>query len=77
MKTIRIIIPVFSINIFSRQAKRTSALGPVLLATVINKMKGIRVEIIDENNYHGPKDNNGLPDHSVLQKDNPACIVGF
>jgi len=78
MKTIRIIIPAFlEINIFTRQARKTTALGPVLLATVINKIKGVRAEVIDENNYHGPRDKNGLPDHTVLQKDNPAAIVGF
>jgi len=78
MKTVRIIIPAFpEINIFTRQAKRTTALGPVTLATVINKLSGFRVEVIDENNYYGPKDNSKLPDHAALQKDSPAAIVGF
>jgi len=78
MKTVRIIIPAFpEINIFTRQAKRTTALGPVVLATVINP-QGFRVEIIDENNYHGgPKNSNELPDHVTLQKESPAVIVGF
>jgi radical SAM superfamily enzyme YgiQ (UPF0313 family) len=79
MKTVRIIVPAFpEINIFTRQAKKTTALGPVMLATAINKMPDFRAEVIDENNYRGgPRDSNGLSDHKALQKDNPAVIVGF
>ncbi len=78
MKTIRIIVPAFpEINIFTRQARKTTALGPITLATVINKMGEYRVEVIDENNYNGPRDSNRLADHAVLQKDNPAVLVGF
>ena len=75
---VRFVIPVFpEVNIFSRQAKITTALGPVLVATVANKLWGWRVEVIDENNYRGPRNSQGLPDHLVLQKENPAAIVGF
>jgi len=76
---VRIVVPAFPrINIFTPLAPKTTALGPILVATVINKMWGIRVEVIDENNFRrGPRDKNYLPDHSILQKERPAVIVGF
>jgi len=75
---IRFIIPVFpELNIFTRQAKKITALGLVMVATVANKLWGWRVEVIDENNYKGPRDSQGLPDHLILQRENPAAIVGF
>ena len=78
MKTDRIIVPAFpEINIFTRQAKKTTALGPVMLASAINKLPGIRVEVIDENNYNGPRNDKLSPDHLALQIENPAVIVGF
>ncbi len=74
----RFIIPAYpEVNIFTRQAKVTTALGPVMVATAANKLWGLRVEIIDENNYRGPSDSQGLPDHLILQKESPATIVGF
>ena len=69
----RMIIPAFPrVNIFSHQAKRTTALGPLMVATVANKLPGWTVEVIDENNYKG-----GVPNHKKLQKDRPAMVVGF
>lgn len=74
----RVIIPVFpELNIFSKQAERTTALGPIMIATAANMNWGWRAEVIDENNYKGPRDKEGLPDHRALQKDNPAIAVGF
>lgn len=74
----RVIVPKFpNINIYTRAAKTTTDLGSVMLATVANKMWGWRVEVINENNYHGPRDENGMPDYVALQKDNPAVIVGI
>lgn len=74
----RIVIPVFPrVNIFTRPAKVTTALGPIMVATAANKLWGWRVEVIDENNYNGPRNKQGLPDHSVLQEENPATVVGF
>jgi len=75
----RMIIPAFpEVNIFSRQARKTTALGPIMVATAANKLWGWRVEVIDENNYgKGPRDNSGLPDQAVLQRENPATAVGF
>lgn len=75
---IRFIVPAFpEVNIFTRQAKKTTALGLIMVATVANKLWGWRVEVIDENNYRGPRNSQGLPDHLVLQKGNPAQAVGF
>lgn len=75
---IRFIAPVFpEVNIFSRAAKKTTPLGLINVATAANKVWGWRVEVIDENNYRGPCDKNGLPDHNHLQNENPASVVGF
>lgn len=76
----RIVIPAYpAFNIYSGIAKRTTALGPVCIASIVNRMEGWDVEIIDENNYrrHGPKDNTGRPDHDTLQRYRPADVVGF
>lgn len=75
----RLVIPAFpEINIFSRVARKTTALGPIMVATAANKLWGWRVEVIDENNCKGaPLDENGLPDHRVLQEERPADVVGF
>ena len=75
----RIIVPIFpEINIFTRIAKTTTALGPIMVATAADKTWGWRVEVIDENNYRkGPRDKDGLPDHRVLQRENHATVVGF
>jgi len=75
----RMIIPAFpEVNIFTRQAKRTTALGAIMVATAASKVWGWRVEVFDENNCsEAPKDKNGLLDHAVLQKENPAVAVGF
>ncbi|PIR72672.1 MAG: hypothetical protein COU42_00375 [Candidatus Nealsonbacteria bacterium CG10_big_fil_rev_8_21_14_0_10_36_24] len=74
----RMIIPAFpEVNIFTGQAKKTTALGPIMVATIANKLWGWRVEVIDENNYKGPRNSQGLPDHLTLQKENPATVVGF
>ncbi len=78
-KLIRIIVPASKReNIYSRSLKITTCLAAVIMATVINKIWGWRVEIIDENNFRsGALDKNGLPDHEVLQNENPAVLVGF
>jgi len=44
----------------------------------INRSGGVYdVYAIDENNYIGPRDFTGMPDHSFLQKRNPAKIAMF
>jgi len=75
---IRFIVPAFpEVNIYTRIAGRTTSLGPIMAATAASKLWGWRVEVIDENNYVGPRDENGLPDHKKLQEENPASVAGF
>jgi len=74
----RFIIPASpEMNIYTRIAGRTTSLGPIMAATAASRIWGWRVEVIDENNYGGPRNENGLPDHSKLQAENPASAVGF
>lgn len=78
---LRIIIPAFpSFNIYTNIAKKTTALGPVCVASVANKLENWDVEVIDENNCKSklcPLDKDGLPDHRRLQSERPADAVGF
>ncbi len=77
---LRIIIPAFPMfNIYSRNAARTTALGPVCVATAVNKMEGWDVEVIDENNllWYGPRARMVGADHEFLQRLRPADVVGF
>jgi len=77
---LRIVIPVYpTFNIYSYNAKRTTALGPVCVATVVNKMEGWDVEVIDENNLrrYGPKTDSGDADHEFLQQLRTADVVGL
>ena len=79
-RLLRIVIPAYpAFNIYSRVARETTALGPILVATSASKMAGWDVEVVDENNYRefGPKDCAGRPDHGVLQSIRPADVVGF
>jgi radical SAM superfamily enzyme YgiQ (UPF0313 family) len=75
----RIVIPAYpAFNIYSHIAKKTTALGPVCVATVINKTGKWDAEVIDENNLRlfGPKASTGA-DHEFLQRKRPADVVGF
>jgi len=77
---LRIIIPAYpAFNIYSRIAKRTTALGPVCVATAVNEMERWDVEIIDENNLrrYGPRSESGGADHEFLQQQRPADVVGL
>lgn len=79
-KRFRVIIPKYpALNIYSRIAISTTALGPICVATVVSRMNGWNVEVIDENNYrkYGPKNRDGYPDHDTLQAIRPAEVVGF
>ncbi len=76
----RIIAPAYpAFNIYSNIASRTTALGPVYVATAVNKMGNWDSEMIDENNLrlHGPKSKQGGADHEFLQQQRPADVVGF
>ena len=79
-KRLRVVIPAYpTFNIYSAIAKRTTALGPVYIATVASSMEGWDVEVIDENNMrrYGPRSATGGADHDYLQRQRPADIVGF
>jgi len=74
------VIPAYPVfNIYSHIAKRTTALGPVCVASVANKMAGWDVEVIDENNFsrYGPRNAKGEVDHEFLQRLRPADVVGL
>ena len=79
-RVFRMVVPKYpAFNVYSHIAKKTTALGPLCVATSVSKMPGWDVEVIDENNYRfpGPVDEQGLPDHSALQEMRPADVVGF
>jgi len=77
---LRIVVPAYpAFNIYSRIAKKTTALGPVCVASAVHEMAGWDAEVIDENNLgrYGPKSASGGADHELLQEQRPAEIVGF
>jgi len=77
---IRFIVPGYpTFNIYSTIAKYTTALGPVLLASVAAQKAGWDVEVIDENNFTAKavKDSHGYPDHNYLQQLRKADVVAF
>jgi|GEM_PF-123380 len=81
-RLLRLIIPAYpEFNIYTRIAKRTTALGPILVASSANKVPGWKVEVIDENNCSRrtwpPNAADGHIDHELLQKKRPADIVGI
>ena len=76
----RVVIPAFpAFNIYSRIANKTTALGPVCVASAVNKMERWDVEVIDENNLgkFGPRSEEIGTDHEFLQKQRPADAVGL
>ncbi len=77
---LRIIIPAYpAFNIYSSVASRTTALGPVCIASVVEEIEGWDVEVIDENNFsrYGPRNISGEVDHELLQSIRPASVVGL
>ena len=77
---LRIVIPAYpAFNIYSRIARRTTALGPVSVASAANKMEKWDVEVIDENNLSkfGPRSDTMGADHEFLQRQRPADVVGL
>jgi radical SAM superfamily enzyme YgiQ (UPF0313 family) len=79
-RRLRIIVPAFpAFNIYSRIARKTTALGPVCVATAVHEIEGWDAEVIDENNLgrYGPRGADGGADHELLQKQRPADVVGF
>ncbi|MFC1704045.1 B12-binding domain-containing radical SAM protein [Candidatus Omnitrophota bacterium] len=79
-KRLRIIIPAFpAFNVYSSVASKTTALGPICIASSANKMEGWDVEVIDENNLrrYGPRSKEGGADHEFLQRMRPADVIGL
>ncbi|TRZ93756.1 radical SAM protein [bacterium] len=77
---LRIIIPAYpAFNIYSYIADKTTALGPVCVASSANETEGWDVEVIDENNLrrYGPRHDSLGADHEFLQRIRPANVVGF
>ncbi|MFH1615291.1 MAG: radical SAM protein [Planctomycetota bacterium] len=77
---LRIVVPSYpAFNIYSRIAKKTTALGPVCVASMVNKMERWDVEVIDENNLgrFGPRADTRGADHKFLQSQRPADVVGL
>jgi len=76
----RIVIPAYpAFNIYSHIAVKTTALGPVCVASAASKMAKWDVEVIDENNLgrFGPVSETGGADHEFLQQQRPADVVGL
>jgi len=79
-RRLRIVIPSYpAFNIYSRIAKRTTALGPVSVAGAANEIEGWDVEVIDENNLgrYGPRAELEGADHEFLQRQRPTDVVGL
>lgn len=79
-KLFRMVIPQFpGFNIYSHIASKTTAIGPLYVATMAAALPDWEVEVIDENNYRypGPRDDNGSPDHRLLQTIRKADAVGL
>jgi radical SAM superfamily enzyme YgiQ (UPF0313 family) len=79
-RRLRIVVPAFpAFNIYSRIARKTTALGPVCVATAVHEIEGWDAEVVDENNLgrYGPRNPEGGADHEILQQQRPADVVGF
>jgi radical SAM superfamily enzyme YgiQ (UPF0313 family) len=77
---LRVVIPSYpAFNIYSYIAERTTALGPVCVASAVNEMERWDAGVIDENNLrrYGPRSDSGGADHEFLQNLRPADVVGF
>ena len=77
---LRIIIPSYPrFNVYSFLAHKTTALGPVCVATSAREVENWQVEIIDENNFRNRhlRDSSGNVNHRLLQQMRPADVVGF
>ncbi len=79
-KIFRMIVPCYpAFNIYSTVARETTALGSIMIATIVNMIPGWEAEIIDENNYYwrGGLNDMGKPDHDLLERMRPADVVGL
>lgn len=74
------VVPAYpAFNIYSHVANKTTALGPVCIATAAHEMPGWDAEVVDENNLgrFGPRSDDGSADHEAMQTQRPADVVGF
>ncbi len=79
-KRARFIIPAYpAFNIYSNTADKTTALGPVCVATAVSRLPGWDAEVIDENNLrlYGVRADPGGADHEFLQEQRPTDVVGL
>lgn len=77
---LRIIIPAYPrFNVYSSIANKTTALGPLYVATSAKEVNGWEVEVIDENNFYNSrlKTRLGKINHKLIQNQRPADVVGF
>ena len=77
---LRIVAPAYpAFNIYSYIAARTTALGPICVATSVNEMEKWDAEVIDENNLrrYGPRLISSGADHEFLQNQRPCDVAGF
>jgi len=79
-RRLRVVVPAFpTFNIYSRIARKTTALGPVYVASAVNEMERWDAEVIDENNLrrYAPRGLETGADHAVLQRVRPVDVVGL
>lgn len=62
-------------NIYKRV--RMPPLGILAAMTPLSHRPGQQVTVIDENNYGGPREHQGSPDHRFLQEHTPADVAMF
>ena len=77
---LRMINPVYpAFNIYSHIAQKTTALGPLCVASNARNVPDWEVEVIDENNLRrfGPKDSEGGADHAFLEESRPSDLIGL
>lgn len=79
-KLFRILIPSYPpFNVYTYLANKTTAMGPILIASSANELPDWEVEVIDENNFNAKNllKSNGKINHPLLQQENFAQVVGF
>ncbi|MBM3255873.1 MAG: B12-binding domain-containing radical SAM protein [Candidatus Moranbacteria bacterium] len=79
----RVIDPRFGKNnVYRFPARRTISLGPVMIATMVNRYcPGIVSRVVSENNFHrkrgAPIGKDELPNHAALQRKRKADYIGI
>ncbi len=62
-------------NIYS--GVRMPPVGIISVLSQVSHLPGINAYSVDENNYAGPRDYTGMPDHRFLQENEPARLALF